>query len=90
MSKIFLLPQQQIIDLFEKNKITEVVIERVSVKEWYPIFLVDDQEHGRVRCSIRVGKGNEVRKWADLRLLTEFLIEKCNVDECLLKLKNTE
>lgn len=38
MSKIFLLPQQQIIDLFEKNKITEVVIERVSVKEWYPIF----------------------------------------------------
>ena len=90
MTKIYLLLQSQIIDLCEAGKIQEVVIERISLKQWYPIFDVKDENLGEVRCSIRLNKDHELRTWADLRLLTEFLLDKCNVDKCRLILKSTK
>ena len=46
MTKIYLLLQSQIIDLCEAGKIQEVVIERISLKQWYPIFDVKDENLG--------------------------------------------
>lgn len=90
MTKIYLLLQSQITDLCEAGKIQGVVIERISLKQWYPIFDVKDEDLGEVRCSIRLNKDHELRTWADLRLLTEFLLDKCNVGECRLILKSTK
>lgn len=87
MRKLYLLQQSQVIELFDKKSVSSVRIERVSVKKWYPVFSVSDKEIGEVDCAIRLEKGNDLRTWADLRLLTEFLIDKCNVTECLLRLQ---
>ncbi|HBY3665610.1 TPA: transcriptional regulator, partial [Klebsiella pneumoniae] len=35
-------------------------------------------------------KEHELRTWADLRLLAEFLKDKCGVEECRLNLQSTE
>lgn len=86
--KLFLLQQGQVIELCEQKKVLRVVIERISLKKWYPIFIVNNEQEGEVSCSIRPEKSDELRTWADLRTLTEFLMQQCNVKECLLKLEN--
>lgn len=87
MEQVYLLLQSQIIEFCENGSVEDVVIERVSLKQWYPVFQVKDENAGVLKCSIRINKERELRTWADLRLLTEFLIEKCGVDECRLILK---
>ncbi|EBW7114465.1 transcriptional regulator [Salmonella enterica subsp. enterica serovar Telelkebir] len=88
MQQMYLLLQAQVIEFCESGKVQGVVIERVSLKEWFPIYEVKDKELGTIFCSIRKNKEHEIRTWADLRLLTEFLKDKCHVDECLLRLKS--
>ncbi|ECP2897179.1 TPA: transcriptional repressor KorA [Salmonella enterica subsp. enterica serovar Saintpaul] len=90
MERLYLVLQSQILELFEAGKVKEVTIERVSLKKWYPVFLIDDEQLGQIACSIRVNKEHELRTWADLRLLAEFLKDKCGVEECRLNLKSTE
>ncbi|MDM6961044.1 hypothetical protein QUG78_29400, partial [Klebsiella michiganensis] len=46
--------QQCLLELFEAGKVKEVTIERVSLKKWYPVFQIDDEQLGQIACSIRV------------------------------------
>lgn len=90
MQRLYLLLQAQVLELCESGKVQGVVIERVSLKKWYPVFEVKDEQLGDILCSIRTNKEHELRTWADLRLLAEFLKDRCNVDQCRLKLKSTD
>ena len=90
MERLYLVLQSQILELFETGKVKEVTIKRVSLKTWYPVLQRDDEQLGQIACSIRVNKEHELRTWADLRLLAEFLKDKCGVEECRLNLQSTE
>lgn len=48
-------------ELFETGKVKEVTIKRVSLKTWYPVFQIDDEQLGQIACSIRVNKEHELR-----------------------------
>ena len=88
--KIYLLQQFQLIEYCEQKKVEKVEIERISLKKWYPIFYVNGGSGEIVRCSSRPEKINDLRTWADLRVLADFLNKQCGIDECLLKLSDSE
>ena len=48
MERLYLVLQSQILELFEAGKVKEVTIERVSLKKWYPVFQIDDEQLGQI------------------------------------------
>lgn len=88
--QVFLIPQKQLEDEIRRGKLQAVSIQRVDTKQWFPLFEVGDSKHSVVTCSLRVQATEEVRYWADLRLLVNWLREKCGVESCLLLLSDFE
>lgn len=84
--QVFLIPQKQIEEEIRRGRLQAVKIQRVATKQWFPLFEVGDDAANVVVCSIRVQAKEEVRYWADLRLLVEWLREKCGVESCVLLL----
>lgn len=84
--QVFLIPQKQLEEEIRKGRLQAVSIQRVATKQWFPLFEVGDDRENVVTCSLRVQAKEEVRYWADLRLLVEWLREKCGVENCVLLL----
>jgi len=82
---VYLLLQKQIEDLHKDEKIVSFAIQRIDQKKWLPLFFVKEGNEV-IKCSLRLQVNKEVRTWADLRLLTKFLIELFGVERCELLL----
>ncbi|TJY45370.1 transcriptional regulator [Pseudomonas aeruginosa] len=88
--KVFLIQQKQLEVLNKEQKILETRIQRVDLKKWLPLFEVASDDGQKVCCSLRVQDTGEVRTWADLRLLAEWLREKLGITRCQLLLDDFE
>lgn len=78
--QIFLIPQRQLEQLIEANKVCGVSIHGLAEKQWYPVF--ETKEGGtKSLCSIRLQAKEEVRWWADLRVLVRWLTVDCGFTE---------
>jgi len=86
--QIYLIPQRQLEDEAKRGRLQAVSIQRVDSKQWFPLFEIGDDRANVVVCSVRVQAKEEVRYWADLRLLVEWLREKCGVESCSLLLSD--
>lgn len=86
--QVFLIPQKQLEEEVNRGRLQAVSIQRVEIKKWFPLFEVGDDAENVVVCSLRVQATEEVRYWADLRLLVEWLREKCGVESCELLLSD--
>ena len=86
--QVFLIPQKQLEEEVKRGRLQAVSIQRVDVKQWLPLFEVGDDAENVVMCSLRVQATEEVRYWADLRLLVEWLRDKCGVERCELLLSD--
>jgi hypothetical protein len=85
--QIFLIPQRQLEQLIEANKVRGVSIHGLAEKQWFPVFETRDQGKTSL-CSIRVQATAEVRWWADLRVLVRWLTVECGFTEARLILKD--
>jgi hypothetical protein len=85
--QIFLIPQRQLEQLVAAKKIRRVSIHGLAERQWFPVFETDE---GGTKsfCSVRVQAKEEVRYWADLRLLVRWLRVECGFTEALLILKD--
>ena len=88
--KVFLIQQKQLEELNVNKKIVKSSIQRIGVKRWLPLFEVLGEDGNTVTCSLRVQVNEEVRTWADLRLLAEWLRDKLCITECVLYLNDFE
>jgi len=87
--QIFLIPQRQLEQLIEANKVRRVFIQGLAEKQWFPVF--ETREGGaKSLCSVRVQAKPEVRYWADLRLLVRWLTVDCGFVEARLNLNEFE
>lgn len=86
--QVFLIPQKQLEDEIQKGRVQAVSIQRVGTKQWFPLFEVGDTPENVVTCSLRIQSKEEVRYWADLRLLVDWLRDKCGVESCVLLLSD--
>lgn len=78
--QIFLIPQRRLEQLIEANKVRQVFIHGLAEKQWYPVF--ETREGGKKSlCSIRLKAKEEVRWWADLRVLVRWLTIDCGFTE---------
>jgi hypothetical protein len=82
--QVFLIPQKQLEQVVQQQRLVSVSIQRVELKKWLPLFQVKDEAGRVVTCSLRLQASEEVRYWADLRLLAEWLRDKCDVERCEL------
>ncbi|QIE30485.1 KorA family transcriptional regulator [Caballeronia sp. SBC2] len=81
---VFLILQKQLEHVVQQQRLVSVSIQRVEMKKWLPLFQVKDETGRIVTCSLRLQASEEARYWADLRLLAEWLREKCGVERCEL------
>jgi len=88
--KVFLIQQKQIEELNDQGKLLGTSIQRFEEKKWVPLFRVVSEDGQQVTCSLRVKDTGEVRIWADLRLLAEWLREKLAIQRCELLLNDFE
>ena len=84
--KVFLIQQKQLEELSNQERIKSVSIQRVDIKKWIPLFEVYMQGENTEIVSLRVQSREEVRSWADLRLLAEWLKTEFGVERCTLLL----
>jgi hypothetical protein len=82
--QVFLILQKQLEQIVQQHRLVSVSIQRVALKQWLPLFQVKDATGTIVTCSLRLQASEEARYWADLRLLAEWLREKCGVERCEL------
>ncbi|WP_225776480.1 transcriptional regulator [Pseudomonas sp. Marseille-Q5115] len=85
--KVFLIQQRKLEEIGKDRKILSASIIRIDKKVWMPLFEVMTSTGETVTCSLRVQEREEVRTWADVRLLAEFLHKKLGIEECRLVLK---
>lgn len=85
--QIFLIPQRQLEQLIEAKEVSRVVIHGLGEKQWFPVF---ETKVGGTKslCSIRLQAKEEVRWWADLRVLVRWLTVDCGFTEARLILKD--
>lgn len=89
--KVFLIQQKKLEELANEKKIISAQIIKIDAKVWMPLFEVESSNGGAaITCSLRVQQREEVRTWADVRLLAEFLHTKLGIEECLLVLKQID
>lgn len=86
--KVFLIQQKQLEELNDQKKVLKASIQRIGLKKWLPLFEVIGADGVTVTCSLRVKVNEEVRTWADLRLLAEWLKDKLCIYECVLYLND--
>lgn len=86
--QIFLIPQRQLEQLIEAKKIRRVFLHGLAERKWFPVFETVDEAGNKSLCSVRVQAKEELRYWADLRLLVRWLRVDCGVMEALLILKD--
>lgn len=84
--KVFLIQQKQLEEMSSKKRLIRTWIQRLEEKKWLPLFEVISDDGQTVCCSLRVKDTGEVRTWADLRLLAEWLREKLSIERCELLL----
>jgi phosphoribosylanthranilate isomerase len=84
--QIFLIPQRQLAGLIEEKKIKRVTIHGQENRQWYAVFETE-QAGKKLLCAVRVQAKQEVRYWADLRLLVRWLRVDCGIVEALLIFK---
>jgi len=86
---VILISQRQLEEFVAANKIGWVKIHGLSKRKWYPVFEVE--EGGKTyEYTIRVLARQEVRYWADLRLLVHWLRFECGVVETQLILSDLD
>ena len=88
--KVFLIQQKRLEELKTGTKIRGTKIQRVAEKKWLPLFDVLSDDGEIVCCALRVKDTGEVRTWADLRLLAEWLRDKLEIVRCELLLTDFE
>ncbi|MCC4593968.1 hypothetical protein LL974_22835, partial [Xanthomonas campestris pv. cannae] len=86
--RVFLILQRQLEDLFNKNAVTKTSIQRMESKQWIPLFEVIGT-NGTFTCSLRLQPSENVRTWANLTLLAEWLRERFGVESCDLLLSDS-
>lgn len=86
--RVFLILQRQLEDLFNKNEVTKTSIQRMNAKEWIPLFEVNGT-NGSFTCSLRLQASDNVRTWANLTLLAEWLRDRFAVECCDLLLSDS-
>jgi len=86
--KVFLIQQKRLEELRRDKKVLMVSIQRIELKKWMPLFEVMGDDGIVVTCSLRPQSKEEVRTWADLRLLAEWLRVELAFNRCQLILDN--
>ena len=82
--RIYLILQRQLEELFNSGKVKRITIKRLDAKQWFPLFEVSGAGEEIITCSLRVQASPDVRTWANLTLLAEWLLEKFEVEKCEL------
>ena len=86
--KVFLIQQKRLEELRRDQKVLMVSIQRIEMKKWMPLFEVMGDDGIVVTCSLRTQSKEQVRTWADLRLLAEWLRVELAFKRCQLILDN--
>lgn len=71
--RVFLITQPYLDIEKEKGGVKGVKLQRISEREWLPLFYVDDGRGGSVICAIRTMDHEGVRMWDSLNLLCEWI-----------------
>ena len=84
--KAFLITQRYLMLERDQGHVTSVTIQRVSDREWIPLFTLELGDGETVICSLRLMKTEEVRKWVDLNRLAEWIRDDFEIYNCTLSL----
>ncbi len=84
--KAFLITQKYLMLERDQGHVANVIIQRVSEREWIPLFTLELSDGETVMCSLRIMEREEVRKWADLNRLAEWVRNEFEIYTCTLSL----
>ncbi|MGM0988561.1 MAG: hypothetical protein ACQEXI_16500 [Pseudomonadota bacterium] len=70
----------------DKGHVADVVIQRLSEREWIPLFTLELEDGEEVKCSLRIMEREEVRTWADLNRLADWIRNEFEIYSCELSL----
>lgn len=84
--KAFLITQKYLMLERDQGHVSSVTLQRVSEREWIPLFNLELSEGETVTCSLRIMEREEVRKWADLNRLAEWIRNEFQIYTCTLSL----
>ena len=71
--RVFLITQRYLMLERDKGHVAGVVIQRLSEREWIPLFTLELEDGEEVKCSLRIMEREEVRTWADLNRLADWI-----------------
>ncbi|CAO1670511.1 hypothetical protein [Salinicola sp. NYA28a] len=91
--RVYVLTQPYINERKDKGVITNVTIhriQRISGKEWLPIFHITEESDQEVACVIKAKDTGNVRYWSSLDKLAEWIREEMEIYFPQLNLGNVE
>ena len=84
--RVFLITQRYLMLERDKGHVAGVVIQRLSEREWIPLFTLELEDGEEVKCSLRIMEREEVRTWVDLNRLADWIRNEFEIYTCALSL----
>lgn len=88
--RVFELTQPYIMDRNERGSIKAITIQRISEKEWLPLFHIDEGSEVEVICAIKTMSHRELRRWNQLETLCEWIRNELCIYTLTLSLTDVE
>lgn len=87
---VYLITQPYITDLWSRDALKNITIQRIAANDWLPLFNVTADDNSDQVCALKTMDSGELRSWYSLDVLMEWIRAEFEVYSVHVSLADVE